>query len=547
MLVTSCPRCHESVRIPDRLLSGQVATTAQVQCPWCLATLDQQEIESAMPPALIVIGDDLNAGADPLVELETLDSDDEEPAALGGFALDSSAPELESQSSELGSVGVMEESADVSEAETMDSESFEAPAETSTEEDDLDEFIIPENKTTAEVGGEPEVAPMAIYTSDKKRRKKKSLIKTVGSPILGALLALPVGGGLLWYLDALPNLGFYPLDGTYSSSSNPVRRSAAAPGTAGGYVPPILEDSPEGRSLGEDLDNGSGDDTATPEPVELDTSETDMVPANDPASEALAELSGTPPTGNEAPAGGDAEMPTEPPQQSPSEEPAITEVAKPPVEPTVAADDAPVIPPVTDAVPTEEEPLMGLPGLPPAVDTAPSDSMSLPTDPLAIDEPTSETADANLNASVDEIDTVLNRLEDLDVADPKYGQAVAFAYGMLSRLSAETSPDNYDQLQPLVDRIKSNKNLFVSFAKQVPAWVSTPQEERQTDGAFVLGKFIAAEATDGYAVRLLDGNEYPVTFADGVEAKTVTAVALGSLDASEESAAFEINWIQPAQ
>lgn len=560
MLVTPCPRCHESVRIPDRLLSGQVAATAQVQCPWCLSTLDQQEIESAMPPALIVVGDDLNTGADPLADLEPVDVDDEEPAASAGFALAGAAPGLEASSLEAPSLETLEpepEAADtteeVGELETLDSDVFESPTdeheltsvEPSADADDLDEFTIPEDQSDSAVEAEPEVAPMAIYTSDKKRRKKKSLIKTVGSPILGALLALPVGGGLLWYLDALPNLGFYPLDGTYSSS-NQVQRSAAAPVNPGGYVPPIMDDAPEGRSLGEELNNDSSDDTSTPPPVEIDTSEADMVPATDPATDVLAELSDLTTSSNKPAAENDLETPPEDLQPLPSDEPSVTEVAKPPVESIATSEEgAPMdAPATTDEAPTAEEPQDRLPGLPPAIDEVASDDTEMPATPEAT---ASNDSKADMTDAIDEIDMVLNQLEGIDAADPKYGQAVIFAYGMLSRLSAETSPGNYDQLQPLVDRIKSNKNLFISFAKQVPAWIDTPQEDRQTDGAFILGKFVDAEESDGYQVRLMNGKAYPVTFADSVDAQTVTAVAFGNLDVAQEPASFEINWMQPAQ
>ncbi|KLU04501.1 hypothetical protein RISK_003555 [Rhodopirellula islandica] len=551
MLVTSCPRCHESVRIPDRLLSGQVATSAQIQCPWCLSTLDQQEIESAMPPALIVVGDDLNTASEPLLDLETIESDDEEPAELAGFTSADTVPELDD--TELDSVGVAAEplstddfaADEVTDLETLDTDSFE-PAQDEPEfssqespaaDENMDEFIIPDDNATPELGVATDAAPMAIYTSDKSRRKKKSLIKTVGSPILGALLALPIGGGLLWYLDALPNLGFYPLDGTYSSS-NPVRRSASVPSAPGGYVPPIMDESPEGRSLGEDLDNGGGEETTPPPPVELDTSQTDMVPATDPASEALAELNDA--VNNAVLDTDDFAMP--------SDDAPVTEVAKPAVDsngtamelPDTAREDR------TPEEPAEEEPLTGFPGLPPAVMKAASEELDLPSELDPADD-IPDNGESQLAESVKEVGKVLIRLEGMDPQDPKYGQAVAFAYGMLSRLSTETSADQFDQLQPLVDRIKSNADLFRSFAKQVPAWVDTPKAERQTDGAFILGKFVAAEETDGYQVRLMGGKAYPVTFADDVEAQTITAVAFGNIDVSNEPASFEINWIQPAQ
>ncbi|WDQ18787.1 hypothetical protein PSR62_09640 [Rhodopirellula sp. P2] len=516
-----------------------------------------------MPPALIVVGDDLNTATDPLSDLDAIESDDEEPAELASFTSADTVPELED--TELESRGVPAEPPEVSDSESLDAVDFEADQVAGSEmrdsdsfeatdeapdfgspeapatAEDLEEFIIPEDKSESEQGVATDAAPMAIYTSDKSRRRKKSLLKTVGSPVLGALLALPIGGGLLWYLDALPNLGFYPLDGTYSAS-NQVSRSASVPSAPGGYVPPIMDDSPEGRSLGEDLANGGDDETTPAPPVELDTSETDMVPATDPASEALAELNNA--VNNAVLDTDDFAMPTD--------DAPVTEVAKPPVESDGTAMQLPdtALEDLASEEPAEQEPVTGLPGLPPAVMKAASEGLDLPSELDPVDAPANDTpnnGESKLAESVNEIGMVLNRLENMDAQDPKYGQAVAFAYGMLSRLSTETSADQFDQLQPLVDRIKTNADLFRSFAKQVPAWIDTPQEDRQTDGAFILGKFVAAEGSDGYQVRLMGGKAYPVTFADDVEAQTITAVAFGNLDVSEEPASFEINWIQPAQ
>ncbi|MBB3207274.1 hypothetical protein FHS27_003095 [Rhodopirellula rubra] len=65
MLVTKCPRCHESVRVPDALLAGSgAAQTVQAKCPWCLETLSGKEISEAMPPALVIVGDEAELAGD---------------------------------------------------------------------------------------------------------------------------------------------------------------------------------------------------------------------------------------------------------------------------------------------------------------------------------------------------------------------------------------------------------------------------------------------------------------------------------------------------
>ncbi len=59
MLITQCPRCQESVSVPDSLCSGHASSASvQAQCPWCLAKLDAKEIQAALPPALVILGDE---------------------------------------------------------------------------------------------------------------------------------------------------------------------------------------------------------------------------------------------------------------------------------------------------------------------------------------------------------------------------------------------------------------------------------------------------------------------------------------------------------
>lgn len=59
MMVTQCPRCQESVSVPDALCStGGAESSAQAQCPWCLATLGANDLRSILPPSLILIGDE---------------------------------------------------------------------------------------------------------------------------------------------------------------------------------------------------------------------------------------------------------------------------------------------------------------------------------------------------------------------------------------------------------------------------------------------------------------------------------------------------------
>ncbi len=50
MLITQCPQCNESVRVPD-----SVKEDTQVQCPWCREAFSGGFVYDQMPPALIVL------------------------------------------------------------------------------------------------------------------------------------------------------------------------------------------------------------------------------------------------------------------------------------------------------------------------------------------------------------------------------------------------------------------------------------------------------------------------------------------------------------
>src|SRR6056297_2616082 len=62
MIITPCPRCGESVRLPGQQLADETTLT----CPWCRESYSMAEVNLALPPLLIVAG------------IESLQTDSEE-------------------------------------------------------------------------------------------------------------------------------------------------------------------------------------------------------------------------------------------------------------------------------------------------------------------------------------------------------------------------------------------------------------------------------------------------------------------------------------
>ncbi|TWU07621.1 hypothetical protein [Stieleria varia] len=75
----------------------------------------------------------------------------------------------------------------------------------------------------------------SYYERNRSSRKQKSPLRQLLAYGLGAGLAIPLAGGILFAMGRLPNVGFWPLDGTYNSSSSRPSRTAAA-------IPPRLTD-----------------------------------------------------------------------------------------------------------------------------------------------------------------------------------------------------------------------------------------------------------------------------------------------------------------
>ncbi len=286
MLITQCPRCHESVCVPDALLAdvGSPAphSSAKAQCPWCLETLDPSELRAALPPALVLVGEHalLSSGDhgndDWAVEsssVSSLAADRRSTQRSEGQFRDAEFV-LEDHGTHNGSVR-----SDVSEPDSIDIEHaddgyeelekeeteltlqqpvFPKPKSAGTASSNLPQRVI-KISVPGKSGAEKAAAMRDIdpSLSRRRRRKKSSPLKTMLGVALGGLLALPIVGLILHFVagqyvpyisDLLPD-GGNSVARVRPNSPLPIDDSQPQPQPADQTGQPPLQ----GQSLGEDI------------------------------------------------------------------------------------------------------------------------------------------------------------------------------------------------------------------------------------------------------------------------------------------------------
>lgn len=292
MLVTQCPRCHESVCVPDALLSGGQTSdsSARAQCPWCLETLDSSELRATLPPALMLVGEQavLSSGDAPPDEWAGIERaaashrtshDASSFPAEGQFRdidrqrQDHGPPTqpLEGEASEL-------DSSEIAFADEQDDNelAFQRPVSPQPATRSGAPASPPERVIKIRVpgksgaGGDRSGAMMDVDASHGRRRSKRSSpLKTLIGVALGGLLALPIVGIILHYAtgqyvpyvsDILPG-GGSPLAKIRTNSPMPVDHSQ-----------PIVSDQPTPNplpepSVGEEMTTGAAPDEQ-PDPAQ---------------------------------------------------------------------------------------------------------------------------------------------------------------------------------------------------------------------------------------------------------------------------------------
>lgn len=233
MMISNCPRCNESFRVP----AGELPEDAYAECPWCLEIFPVSDVLERLPPVLGVMGADgqpLNLSLQ--VASARFAEQQLERAEPGLGAVDSRGPEREQFEEQAYAESTStappyiddhatdsadmhrstDESQDVIEVDTDTDDSW--GRSTADEDDDLN-FQIREPEQA-----EPEaIAPMRVSPLPPTRGRKKSNAKRLFiSYAIGGGLALP----LTWLI--LMGLGLIGI-GPYAGQADTAPRRAAAP------------------------------------------------------------------------------------------------------------------------------------------------------------------------------------------------------------------------------------------------------------------------------------------------------------------------------
>ncbi|QEG40614.1 hypothetical protein [Roseimaritima ulvae] len=213
MSQVSCPRCDETIRVPE----VSPPADASARCPWCRETFSFGELESRLPPMLEWVGSDgetIPYSAGTLVG----SSSQSEPAlasaaaAGAGFAGANTVDEQETWSPEL----------------ENDTESFsfadsDQPAAAEGESNEMN-FLASSDASSAATG-----LDSSLPRTRPRAKKSASPLKTMIQMVLGGAVAIPLTGLILFGVQYMGwktfNFGFWPFDG----SGGTPNRTAAAP------------------------------------------------------------------------------------------------------------------------------------------------------------------------------------------------------------------------------------------------------------------------------------------------------------------------------
>lgn len=424
MLVTQCPRCHESVSVPDRLCNPAFSSSAQAQCPWCLATLHASEIRSIVPPALVLIGDEhtvFNDQADAVVVPTQSDND------------------LETEES------------------TQDEFTF-VDDEPLRSEDEFQPIEIPH------VGTSP-----AMMDVDHSRRKRKSSggIRSILGVVLGGLLALPIVGLLLHVLGRPAPIIGDVLETYIPMGNRQVVNRASGPMPYTPTNPAPADDQPiQGRSLADEMT-----------PLELN-------PGTSPAESALAELGMG--AGTDSPSTGPEMLPLPDPAPAEAELPDVEEVNLTPADERVLESDAvfnadPDAQPNLSAVLPSAVMETGEPDGEPDASVAGDADTSPDTD-----QP--ETAKPSRAKEVQRLQGIIDQIDSMGGDDPERGGMVDSLFRGLADLAAQGSGEAASKVQAILGEVASDMSLIKAFALAAPDWIANTDQRRKTDGTIVVGK-----------------------------------------------------------
>ncbi|MEE2935464.1 MAG: hypothetical protein VYA84_05655 [Planctomycetota bacterium] len=214
MIVTPCPRCQETFRIP----TSSLPEDAQAICPWCQEQFALTEVIDQLPPVLGVV----HADGTPIDIASPTPQPEQAFNHINGVDTGSSA---ETDSTQWADLSIDDREANT---EYLDGERWSVRGTSP----------VPSLGEMGAGGQEP-----ILTRASSRKRKKGSGIRTAIGVVLGGLAALPIAGGILMLMGKTPDWGIWPFDGGSQDSGSGV---IAAPM---GNIGERSYDRPFGQSL----------------------------------------------------------------------------------------------------------------------------------------------------------------------------------------------------------------------------------------------------------------------------------------------------------
>ncbi|SRR6056297_138081 len=249
MSQAACPRCNETIRIPD----AQPPADASARCPWCRETYSFEEFQDRLPPMLEWVD---NTGTAIPYSAGTL------IGGLSGAAMASAgalAGAAHSATATHAADGFADIEVDDEPASGWSNDSSDAPAFTfddGEEEESTFSFATDsdENNDGEAIGlmSGAVVDDSATPAFDNplprpkgRGRKSASPLKTMIQMVLGGVVSIPLAAAILYGVQAMGwrKFDFLPDIGILAGEPQGASKTAAAPG-------PVADSRPSGRQLG---------------------------------------------------------------------------------------------------------------------------------------------------------------------------------------------------------------------------------------------------------------------------------------------------------
>lgn len=484
MLITPCPQCHEPVRLPGAVLEQlDRGDDFSVECPWCLTSLTANQIRAQLPPPVRVTSNE------PLATVATHSSDGSQ------YGL-----------SEIND-GFANASMTETTVESLDDPTFESSLQPATEAtDDLSGDLT---NTPPATNAAPAVLMDVEARSGRRRRKKKrSPVKTVLGMVAGLPLSLALIGVIQWVSGKqILDLGFWPFDG--STTRQAVRVAAPSPTT---FSQRSSQPTPKGRSLGKDLaDSDLGEDPADAVANALKDDATD--------EDALPEISFDPNADYEGIVDLNAEDPRKKPPISVDPDTSVLGMEDLELNTLNTIDNTEL----EDSTAPNDNP----PTSPPESNVADSNSepMSITTPEPAVDDDAFAMAD--FEVEIAQVNDALDRLSANTDSDVYLTQAFDQAAQLAATLSSKDFESN--QRAELIDGMLGRINrsgLVRRIAVRSADWIALEPDARLSDGLVLVGSI----SNTGDQITLAGGRAAKLELAQSVQGQpTGLQIGIGHL------------------